>query len=104
MRPGIRQACEAGGKHRRDRRQDENCRGNDEQRQYSHLHVGGLDLLAEIFGRAANDQLGDEDSNQGKEQHPKKTRAGSADDHLIQHHIGHDHAAAERREAVMHGI
>jgi hypothetical protein len=39
-----------------------------------------------------------------KEQHPEKTGAGSTDDHLIQHHIGHDHAATEGRKAVMHGI
>jgi hypothetical protein len=35
---------------------------------------------------------------------PKKARSWSPNDHLVHHHVRDEHAAAERRETVMHGV
>ena len=42
----------------------------------------GLDLLAQVLGRAADHQAGDEDRQDDEDQHPVQARADAAEDHL----------------------
>ena len=63
-----------------------------------------LDLLAEIFRRAADHQPGDEDRDDDEQQHAVEAGADAAEDDLAELHVEQRHHAAERREAVMHGV
>ena len=75
--------------------------GQHQHRQHRHLDFFLLDLLAEIFRRAAHHQAGDEDRQDGEHQHAVEPRADAAEDHLAQFDIEQRHQAAQRREAVV---
>ena len=76
----------------------------DQHREHRHLHVVGLDLLAQVLGRPADHQAGDEHGEDDEDQHPVQARADAAEDHLAQHDVDERHHAAERREGVVHGV
>jgi hypothetical protein len=65
--------------------------------EHGHLHLARLDLLAEIFRRAADHQAGDEDREDDEQQHAVEAGADAADDDLAELHVDHRHHAAERR-------
>ena len=67
-----------------------------EQRQHRHLHVVGLDFLAEIFRRAADHQSGDEHGEHDEDEHSVKTRADAAEDDFAELNVEQRHEAAER--------
>ena len=50
----------------------------DQQREHGELHLPRLDLLAEIFGRAADHQPGDEDGDDRHDQHAVEAGADAA--------------------------
>ena len=56
--------------------------GDDERADQHQLDLARLDLLAEVLGRAADHQPGDEDREQDEQQHPVEARADAAEDHL----------------------
>src|SRR3954470_17611471 len=104
MRPGIR--------HRGDRRRiDHADRGpsqihqrQHQDREHRHLHFARLDLLADILRRAADHQACHEDRKHDEQQHAIEAGADAADDDFAELHIDQGNHAAERREAVMHGV
>ena len=50
----------------------------DQHRQHRELHLARLDLLAEIFRRAADHQAGDEDGEDREDEHAVEARADAA--------------------------
>ena len=78
--------------------------GENEQRQHRHLHVVGLDFLAEIFRRAADHQPGDEDREHDKDQHAVKSGADAAEDDFAELNVEQRNETAERREGIMHRV
>ena len=75
-----------------------------QDRDRDHLHLVGLDLLAEVLGRAADHQAGDEDGEDREDQHAVQARADAAEDDFAELHQHQRHDAAERRERVVHGV
>ena len=79
-RPGRRRratATRGAGEHQERRHQDGERR---------HLHLVRLDLLAEVLGRAADHQAGDEDGEDREHQHAVEARADAAEDDLAELH------------------
>ncbi len=98
-RPG--QACRH---HRGDHRAAQDQQRQDGDGQHGELHFAAFDLLADIFGRAADHQPGDEHREDGEEQEAVDARADAADDDFAKLHVDHRDHAAERGEAVMHRV
>ena len=94
--PGVGGDADRGaGEHQDRRRQD---------RDRDHLHVVALDLLAEILRRAADHQPGDEDGEDGEDEHAVEARADAAEDHLAELDQHQRHGAAERHERIVHRV
>ena len=92
------------GQHRGDRGPAEEHQRQDENRQHRHLDFLRLDLLADIFRRAADHEAGDEDGDDDEDQHAVEAGADAADDDLAELHVDQRDHAAKRREAIVHGI
>ena len=71
--------------------------GHDEDVEHDELHLGGLDLLAEVLRRAPDHEAGDEHREQGEDQHAVEAGADAARADLAEHHV--DRAAPRRRAA-----
>ena len=56
----------------------------DQDGEHRHLDFLRLDLLAEIFRRAADHQAGDEHRDDGEHQHAVEARADAAEDDLAE--------------------
>ena len=69
-----------------------------------HLHVVGLDLLAQVLGGAADHQPGDEHRQDGEHQHAVQAGADAAEHHLAELHVDQRHRAAQRRVRVVHRV
>ena len=76
----------------------------DQEGEHRHLDLARLDLLAEIFRRAADHQPGEEDGEDDEEQHAGEPDADPAEHDFAELDVEHGDQPAERREAVMHGI
>ena len=76
----------------------------DEHVEHGHLDVVGFDLLAEILGRAADHQSGDEDGQHDEDEHAVESGADAAEDDLAQLDVEQRNHAAERREGVVPGV
>ena len=87
-----------------DRGADEHDERRDQDDERGHLHLVGLDLLAEVLRRAADHQAGDEHGDDREDEHAVEPRADAAEDHLAELHQQHRHQAAERRERVVHRV
>ena len=97
VRSGIGGTGEAGRHHRRERGEAEDRQRQDQDGEHRHLDLLRLDLLAEIFRRAADHQPGDEHREDGEQQHAVETGADAAEDDLAEQDV--DHAAPGRRAA-----
>ena len=104
MRPGIGDRGDRRRDHGRDRRPAEIHQRQDEDGEHGHLDFLRLDLLADIFGRAADHQAGHEDRDDDEEEHAVETGADAADDHLAELDVDQRDHAAERGEGIMHGV
>ena len=71
----------------------------DEDVEHRHFYVEGFDLFAEVFGRAADHQPGDEDGEDDEDKHAVKPGADAAEDDFAEHDVEQRDRAAERREA-----
>ena len=94
--PGSTSTAMAVPTEHHERRQQDRDRG--------HLHLERLDLLAEILGRAADHEPGDEHRDDREHDHAVEPRADAAEDHLAELHEPHRHQPAERRERVVHRV
>ena len=81
------------------RRADQHGHGHDQDHQGGHLHLEGFDLLAEILGRAADHQPGDEHGDDGEGQHAVQPAADAAEHHLALVHQPQRDQSAQRRVA-----
>ena len=92
------------GGHGRHCHEAENAQRQDDDGENRHLDLLRLDLLAEIFRRAADHEPGDEHGDDDEQQHAVETGADAAIDDLAELDQDHRDHPAERREAVVHGI
>src|SRR5208282_4747043 len=76
----------------------------DEDGEHRHLDLLRLDLLTDVFGRAADHQAGDEDRNDDEQQHAVHAGADAADDDLAELNVDQRDHAAERGEGIVHGV
>lgn len=90
--------------HTRNGAETECCRRHANQCQNRHLDFRRTDLLADVFGRTTDHEAGKKDSDDAEQQHAEEARAGSPDDHLVDHHVGQKDATAQRQEAIVHGV
>src|SRR5579883_2041784 len=104
MRPGIGGARESGGNDRRNGAEAQHRERQDQDGEHRHLDLLRLNLLAEIFGRAADHQPRDEHGEDGEDQHAIEPRADTAEDDLAEHDVDHRHHAGERHQTVMHVV
>ncbi len=104
MRPGIVHCANRGRHQHRDRRPAEIHQRQDKNGEHRHLDFFGFDLLADIFRRAADHQPGDEDRNDDEQQHAVHAGADAADDDFAELDVDQRNHAAERGEAVVHGV
>ena len=105
MRSLIVQTAEAdGGRKHKDCREGENNEREDEHNEHAHLHVVGLDLLAQILGGSTDHKAGDEDREYHHDQHAVQARTHAAKDHLVEHEVDEHHHAAQRSQRVVHGV
>ena len=82
----------------------EYSRGQGDQHDHDELDVVGVDLLAEVFRRAAHHQSGDEDGEDNKDEHAVEPGAYAAKDDLTGLDVEQRDEAADGRERVMHGV
>ena len=83
---------------------DQHDHRHDQDQQGGHLHFKGLDLLAEIFGRAADHQPGDEHGDDGEGQHAVEPAADAAEDDFALVHQPQRDQAAQRRIRIVHRV
>ena len=70
--------------------------GHGEDVQRDHLHLGRLDLLAEVLRRSSDHEAGDEHRQDGHDQQAAEAHADAAGADLAEHHVAH---RARRRPA-----
>ncbi len=105
MRSRIQDARRAEARrHDRDGGEHEDRQRKDEHDEHRHLHVVGLDLLAEILRRPADHQAGDEHRQDDEDEDAVHPGADAAEDHLAEHDVDERHQAAERRERVVPAV
>ena len=104
MRAGVVQTGEAGLEHDRNAREDENAERIDQHRQHREFHLARLDLLAEIFRRAADHKTGDENGDNRQHQNAVETGADAARRDAAHQHVEQGHETAERHEGVVHRV
>ena len=72
--------------------------GSEQQRQHCEANFPRLDLLAEIFRRAAYHETGDEDRENGEQKHDIEIRSHSAGSDTSHQQIEHRHEPANGRQ------
>ena len=96
MRAGIVELRHRLRIDRGDRRPAEIHQRQHQDGEHRHLDFLGLDLLADIFRRAADHQAGDEDREDDEQQHAVQAGADAADDDLAELDVDQRDHAAER--------
>src|SRR2546430_961349 len=104
VRSRIGHRRDGGRNHHGNRGPTEIHQRQDQNGEHRHLHLFGLDLLTDVFGRAADHQAGDEDRDDDEQQHAVHAGADPADDNLAELHVDQRDHAAERGEGIVHGI
>ncbi len=105
VRAGVERAGEARLGHRGDGREAEDAGSQHQDDEHRHLHLEGLDLLAQVLGRAPNHQAGDEDAQDGPDdEHAVEPRTDPAGREFAELHVEERDEAAEWLEAVVPGV
>ncbi len=104
VRPRIGHGGYRGRKDHRDRRPPEIHQRQDQDGEHGHLDLPCLDLLADIFRRAADHEASDENRDHHEQQHAVEAGADAADDDFPELHVDQRNHAAECCKAVMHGV
>ena len=87
-----------------DRRADQHNQRRNQNHERGHLHFVGLDLLAQVFRRAADHQPGHEHGHDDEHQHAVEPAAHAAEHDFAELHQPHRHQPAERRERIVHRV
>ena len=104
MRSGVEDRRLRVVEQHRDRGESEGERRDDQEIEDDELHLRRLDLLAEVLGSPPDHEPGDEDREQGEDEHPVEAGADASRRDLAEHHVRERHGAAERREAVVRRV
>src|SRR5262245_5592592 len=100
--PGVEDRRPAPWDHHSDGRPAARHGRRHQDHQGCHLHLVGLDLLAEVLGSAAHHQACHEDGDDGEDDHAVQPDAAVHD--LAQLHEPHWHQTPDGREGVVHGV
>src|SRR6266542_1557849 len=98
VRAGVQGARPAGGGGDPDRGADQHQPGHDQYDHGRHLHLVGLDLLAEVLGRPSDHEARHEHGHDRVDQHAVEPGAYAAEDHLAQLDHRERHEAPDRGE------
>ena len=104
MGTGVRNRIRAEAPEGGNAEPNENDHRGHEHPDARELHHRNVDLLPEVFGRAAHHEACNENCDDNKDHHSVKARADPAEDHFAEEHQKHRHKAADRREGVMHVV
>ena len=104
LRTGVEQRRRAVLRGHRERHGQQHEQRHGQRPDEHELDLARLDLLAEVLGRAADHQAGDEHGQQDEQQHPVQARADAAEDDLAEQHVGHRDGAAEAGQGVHGGV
>ena len=94
-------ACLSSGCQHSDRGESEDGRGQDQDGDRRELDVTPFDLLAQVLGRSSDHQPGDEDGDDGEDDHAVETGADVARRDLAEFDEHQRHQPADRRHAVL---
>src|SRR6266508_3876105 len=89
--------------HRR-RGEGQQHRGHGQDVEHDQLHLGRLDLLAEVLRSSTDHEPGEEHRQDHEDQQAVEPHADTARAHLAQHDVADRDHPAQRREAVVHGV
>ncbi len=78
--------------------------GENEQDEHAHLDLEGLDLLAEVFGRASHHQTSNEDGDDDEHQHAVEAGPNPAEDDFTQLDIEERNQSPQGRERIVHRV
>ena len=104
MRPGIIQCARSPRTHRRHGGETQDRCGAGQQGHHAPRNLAAFDTLAEIVGRAAHHQAGDEHGQQDEQDHAVQAGPDAAVDDLAEQHVEQHQHPAKRRQAVVHGV
>src|ERR1019366_7877592 len=104
VRAIIAQAALHGGLVDAHGRKAEDADREHEHGEHDHLDFLLLDLLPQIFRGAAHHQSGDENREDGEQEHAVQARSDAAEDNFAQLDVDHRHEAAQRGEAIVHVV
>ena len=97
--PGVQRAGHALGQDAREGREAEDAGAQDEGDEHRHLDLERLDLLAEVLGRPADHQAGDEHGqDRADDQHAVHAGADAARRDLAELHVEQRDEAGDRLE------
>ena len=75
----------------------------DDNAQCGEFHLPALDLLTQVFGRAANHQPTDEHRQDGVHNHIHQSNTLAAKDH-VEHHVQQGDHAAQGGQGIVHVV
>ncbi|ENN88782.1 hypothetical protein RHSP_23431 [Rhizobium freirei PRF 81] len=104
VRAGIADSGDRRRQHGRDGGEDQHAERQAKHGKHRHLHFLGLDLLAEIFRRAADHQACDEDGDDDEHQDAVEAGADAADDDFAELQVDERDHAAKCRKAAEHAV
>src|SRR5215207_4287259 len=101
VRAGVEDRCLRRVHHDRNAGEDEHHDRHRQDVDRDQLHLRRLDLLAQILGRSADHQPGDEHRQDGEDQHAVEARTDTAGADLAEHDVHQRHGTAAGGEAVV---
>ena len=104
MRPGIQDGRRPRLGRDGHRRPEQDLHHGDEDDERRHLHLVHLDLLAQVLGRAAHHEAGDEHGDDGEHQDAVEPTTHASEDDLTQLDEDQRDHAAQRGVGVVHGV
>ncbi len=104
MRAGVQHRVRRGRQRHGGRREDQHQGRGDQDVAGRELHLAGADLLAQVLGRTADHQSGDEHRDDRHDQHSVEAGAGTTGCDLAQLHAQDGDSAAQTGERGVEGV
>ena len=103
--PGLSGPARPAWRDGGDGREAQDAGAQDEHDEHRHLHLEGLDLLAEVLGRPSDHEAGDEDrEDRAHDEHAVQAGADPTRGDLTELDVEERDQAADRLEAVVPGV